>query len=186
MEREKVISFLDIACRTLQELIHDRAFHEDLRTLAALGAAAPMIPPRPTPTFQAFLNRFMSFERTLLIQSKMNENVAADLLHDIRQIAELIHEVEVDIHALEQRLKDVAERTCSALRSETAALTRETQSRETWKVIKGCAIVAIDGGSAWAAHLIVPIIGGLVSAGPALLSIRIGSAMVSDVLRDRI
>jgi hypothetical protein len=115
----------------------------------------------------------------------MNEEAAADLLSDVRQIVELMDVAHVDVRGLALQLRLAANRTCAAHKSENKVLQTEARSRETWKLTKGCAIVCIDGGSVAIANLISPIIGGLVSGGPALISIQVGATMVSDVLKDR-
>ena len=132
------------------------------------------------------MESFLAAERALLIQSKMNEEAPVDLLSDVRQIVELMDVANVDVRGLALQLRLAAKRTCSAHKSENKVLQTEARYRETWKVIKGVAIVGIDGGSVAIANLIYPIMGGLVSAGPALLSTKVGAAMVSDVLKNKI
>jgi hypothetical protein len=179
-----IVAFLEIACKTLEDLIYDKDFDSDLALAAKLAAAAPGVPPTGTEQFDRFLDRFIGAERTLFIQSKMDEHVAANLLSEIRQTVEFLNKTHVDIRGLAQGLKRVTELTCSASKREADAVEADRRGRNTWKAIKGCAIIGIDGGSTVAAGLIHPILAGLVGAGPALVSIKVGGAMVSDVLKD--
>jgi hypothetical protein len=186
MPGANLVRFFSVACKTLEQLVADKDFDADLSVLAKLVSVAPGVPPKDTSDFRRFLESFLAAEHALLIQSKMNEEAAAEVLSDVRQIVELMDVAEVDVRGLALQLRLAAKRTCAAHKSENKVLQTEARYRETWKVIKGCAIVGIDGGSVAIASLIHPIIGGLVSAGPALISIRVGSTMVSDVLKDKI
>ncbi|MEY9604311.1 hypothetical protein ABIF74_009003 [Bradyrhizobium japonicum] len=186
MPGPNLVTFFSVACKTLEQLVDDEDFDADLNMLAQLVAAAPDVPPKETSDFRRFLESFLAAERALLIQSKMNEEAAAEILSDVRQVVELMDVANVDIRGLALQLRLAAKRTCAAHKSENKVLQTEARYRETWKVIKGCAIVGIDGGSVAIASLIKPIIGGIVAAGPALISARVGSTMVSDVLKDRI
>jgi hypothetical protein len=186
MEHKQAIEFLEIALKTLEELVHDKDFYQDLSMVAKLAAAAPGVPPKETAEFRRFLDGFLAAERALLIQSKINEDAAADILEEIARIVEVIKDVQVDILGLAARLNLVIERIRTALRDEMETLRRETRHRDIWRVIKGCAIVGIDSGSVAAVNLALPIIGGVLAAGPALLSIKVGAAVVSDVMKDKI
>jgi hypothetical protein len=186
MGRDRVIEFLEVAQRTLDQLVDDKDFYHDLHLLAKLAAAAPGVPPKETAEFRNFIDRFLEFERTLFLQSGMNEDAVSHLLGDIACVAEQINDIHVDIYGMAGRLKALRERLRVIRAEEREFLQSETRCRYTWRIVKGCAIVGVDGGTAAAANLIFPILGGIVSAGPALLSIKVGAAMVSDALKDRI
>jgi hypothetical protein len=186
MSREQTIAFLDIAQKTLDDLVQDKDFHQDLDTLAKLAEAAPRVPPKETEFFRRFLNRFLVGEEALLRQSGMNVEAIDRLIMEIGEIAGAVSDIKVDIRGLEKRLIVFTENLRKARRDEMGHLETENRRRDTWKVIKGCAIVGVDGGSVFAANLVAPIIGALVSGGPALLSIEVGATMVSDVLKDKI
>ena len=186
MGRDQVIQFLDVAQKTLDQLVDDKDFYHDLHLLAKLSALAPDAPPKETAEFRNFIDRFLETERTLFLQSNMNEDAASDLLRDIAHVAEQINDIHVDVYGMAARLKALAERLRGIRAGERDTLLSEARCRYTWKVIKGCAIVGIDGGTVAAANVMFPILGGILSAGPALISIKVGAAMVSDVLKDRI
>ena len=180
MDRGSVIRFLEIAEKTLTDLVQDRKLPRDLQTVARLTAASPDVPPKETAEFRKFLDRFLGCERALLLQSGMIEAAATEILSDLEAIAEAIREPVLDVYGLQAKLNLVTERIRAARNKELVIIQRETLGKNVWRVVKGCALLGIDGGSIYIANLIVPILGGVISAGPAALSIKVGISIASE------
>jgi hypothetical protein len=78
MPGTNLAAFFSVACKALEQLVADKDFDADLNVLAKLVSVAPGVPPKDTNDFRRFLESFLASEHALLIQSKMNEEAAAD------------------------------------------------------------------------------------------------------------
>ncbi len=185
MPREQVAEFLQVACRSLSDLLEDPEFLPDLRYVAELSRKAGGVPPVASQEFTRFFEEFMRAERALLLQSGMDLDSASDLLEEIDQITQIIQHFDHDVVDLGGRLEFATKLACDSSWKEADVAEQESRIRDVWRVVKGGAIVGIDGAAAAAGTIFGGIVGGVVAAGPAAASVSFGSALIYDAVKNR-
>jgi hypothetical protein len=181
MSKEDTVEFLTIACRALVDLVHDPEVRLDLEKAASIVRDGK-IPNRSSEGFDDFLSEFERAEASLLLQSGMNFDCAADIVQELRTVAKTARSIKpTAVSGLLDLLASLQNKTCSAADEARKGIRQEKKSGSIWQAIKGFASIGVDSATAAGAFVIDPVITGPVAIGTiGAASIAYGTVLVQE------
>jgi hypothetical protein len=178
LSMDKARQILQIACKTLNDLVNDPDFGKDLKHLIALAASAPGVPSANAKEFADFIAQFQRAEREMLLSSKMEERAVVELLAGTAiEFANLLA-LASNVDEIERRVRWLAKKTCEINLDMVREEDRAAFVDDVRNAIAGIAMVAVDGVVLLKAAAVPP------AAAAAKGSIKLGfNKLVSSLKR---
>ena len=147
MTREQVIAVLGICCKAFTDLAHDKDLDRDLTEIAEISRLSGARREVKEFGLDSFLERFRPVEHALLVQSAMPIEQAAELLDQVRRIAQKRGIETVDPGEFKKVLEHARRLACERAMEQMKEKELEALAGTMPKAIGGATLIASDAAA---------------------------------------